>query len=88
MPSTRSTRAVLASAFRFRWMPVAGIATMAREHDALIPPQYLMSELELRVEREPVAWDLVFQLGEPGDPTDDVTQAVAGGSPARRDRAG
>jgi len=61
-------------AFRFRWMPVAGIATMAREHDALIPPQYLMSELELRVEREPVAWDLVFQLGEPSDPTDDVTK--------------
>jgi catalase len=61
-------------AFRFRWMPVAGIATMAPEHDALMPPQYLMSELRLRVERAPVAWDLVFQLSEPGDPTDDVTK--------------
>jgi catalase len=61
-------------AFRFRWMPVAGVATMAPEHDALIPPQYLMSELQLRVERGPVEWDLVFQLAEPGDPTDDVTK--------------
>jgi catalase len=61
-------------AFRFRWMPVTGIATMAPEHDALMPPQYLMSELRLRVEREPVEWDLVFQLAEPGDPTDDVTK--------------
>jgi catalase len=61
-------------AFRFRWMPLAGIATMAREDDAVLPPQYLISELALRVEREPVAWDLVFQLGETGDPTDDVTK--------------
>ncbi|WP_028062994.1 catalase family peroxidase [Solirubrobacter soli] len=61
-------------AFRFRWLPVAGVAAMARENDAMIPPQYLMSELRLRVERGPVEWDLVFQLAEPGDPTDDVTK--------------
>ncbi len=61
-------------AFRFRWLPVAGIATMAPEHDAMLPPQYLVSELRRRVERGPVAWDLVFQLGAPGDPTDDVTK--------------
>ncbi len=61
-------------AFRFRWMPLAGIVAMAPEHDALMPPQYVMSELKLRVEREPVAWDLVFQLAEDGDPTDDVTK--------------
>ena len=59
-------------AFRFHWMPVAGIATMAPEDDVVLPPQYLVSEISQRVERAPVAWDLVFQLADPGDPTDDV----------------
>ena len=40
----------------------------------LLPPQFLISEIKQRVAREPVAWDLVFQLAEPGDPTDDMTK--------------
>lgn len=60
--------------FRFRFMPLAGIAAMAADNDAILPPQYLISELCMRVERAPVAWDLVFQLGDRGDPTDDVTK--------------
>ncbi len=61
-------------AFRYRWVPVAGDAAMAVSDDKILPPQYLLSELRGRVARGPVAWDLVFQLAEPGDPTDDLTQ--------------
>ncbi len=61
-------------AFRFRWMPCAGIARIAPEDNAVLPPQYLVSEICQRVERAPVAWKLVFQLARPGDPTDDVTK--------------
>lgn len=60
--------------FRFHFMPLAGVQTIAPEDDAALPPQYLISEISLRIERAPVAWDLVFQLGEPGDPTDDITK--------------
>jgi catalase len=61
-------------AFRFRWMPLAGIAAIAPEDNAILPPQYLVSEMCQRVERAPVAWDLVFQLADPGDATDDITK--------------
>lgn len=60
--------------FRYRWTPVAGVAGMTSEEHALLPPQYLVSEIRQRVKRGPVAWELVLQLGEPGDPTDDLTQ--------------
>ena len=61
-------------AFRYRWVPVAGEASMsAMEHQSL-PPQYLLSELRGRLADGPVAWDLVFQLAAPGDPTDDLTR--------------
>ncbi len=59
-------------AFRFRWMPLAGIAAMDAKDDVNIPPQYLVSEIKQRVARAPVAWRLVFQLAGPDDPTDDL----------------
>lgn len=62
----------LRRAFRFRWMPLAGIAAMDPKDDVDLPPQYLVSEIKQRVARAPVAWRLVFQLAEPGDPTDDL----------------
>jgi len=61
-------------AFRYRWIPVAGIEGMTPADDAVLPPQYLVSEIKQRVARDPVAWDLVFQLAEPGDPVDDLTK--------------
>ncbi|MEA2191841.1 MAG: catalase [Solirubrobacteraceae bacterium] len=61
-------------AFRFRWLPLAGIRAMDPKDDVETPPQYLVSEIKQRVERGPVAWKLVFQLADPGDPTDDVTK--------------
>jgi len=61
-------------AFRYRWVPVAGEASMSAADNRTLPPQYLLSEIRQRVARGPVAWDLVFQLAEPGDRTDDLTQ--------------
>jgi len=61
-------------AFRYRWLPVAGPAGISPEDDRLLPRQYLISEIKLRVEREPVAWDLVFQMAEPGDPVDNMSK--------------
>src|SRR5664279_3672413 len=48
---------------------------MSAQQDKLWPPQYLVSEVEHRVARSPVAWKLVFELAEPGDPTNELTQA-------------
>jgi catalase len=61
-------------AFRFRWMPVAGSVPFDPTDDRILPPQYLVGEICERIERAPVAWDLVFQLAEPGDPTADMTK--------------
>jgi len=61
-------------AFRYRWVPVQSGAGLTAQDDRLLPPQYLISEIRQRVERGPVAWDLVFQLAEPGDPVDDLTK--------------
>ncbi len=61
-------------AFRYRWIPLAGPAGITPEEDRLLPSHYLISEVKLRVEREPVAWDLVLQMAEPGDPVDDMTK--------------
>jgi len=61
-------------AFRYRWVPAAGVDAMSVDEHKLLPPQYLLSEIRQRVASGPVAWDLVFQLGERGDPTDDLTK--------------
>ena len=61
-------------AFRFRWMPGAGLADMDPAEDKLLPPQYLVSEIKQRVAAGPVSWRLVFQLAAPEDPVDDLTQ--------------
>jgi catalase len=61
-------------AFRYRWVAVAEPAGLTAEENRFWPPQYLVSEIKQRVAREPVAWDLVLQLAEPGDPTDDMTK--------------
>jgi catalase len=61
-------------AFRYRWVSLAEPAGISPEEDRVLPPQYLVSEIKLRVAREPVAWDLVLQMAEPGDPVDDMTK--------------
>jgi catalase len=61
-------------AFRFRWIPLAGSVPFDPADDAALPPQYLVSEICQRIERGPVAWDLVFQLAGDDDPIDDMTK--------------
>lgn len=61
-------------AFRYHWVPETTDVAMSAEQDRFWPPQYLVSEIEHRVARGPVAWKLVWELAEPGDPTDDLTQ--------------
>jgi catalase len=61
-------------AFRYRWVPLAGTADITPAEHKLLPPQYMISEIKLRVAQAPVAWDLVLQMAEPDDPTDDMTK--------------
>lgn len=61
-------------AFRYRWVAVAEPADLTPDENRFLPPQYLIGEMKQRLEREPVAWDLVFTMAEPGDPTDDMTK--------------
>lgn len=62
-------------AFRYSWMPDAGVDKLPRRSDNDLPPQYLISEIKLRVRSQPVSWTLQFQLAAPGDPVDDPSQA-------------
>lgn len=61
-------------AFRYRWVPLAGPAALSEPQAAKLPPHYLLDEMVERVSRERVAWNLVFQLAKPGDPTHDATR--------------
>ncbi|MDX6690221.1 MAG: catalase [Solirubrobacteraceae bacterium] len=61
-------------AFRYRWLPVAGIAPVTDAEDRILPPQYLLSEIKQRIAAKPVAWDLVFQMADRDDPVDDMTR--------------
>ncbi|KFE58441.1 catalase family peroxidase [Hyalangium minutum] len=61
-------------AFRYRWVPSAGAATLSPAEARKRPEQYLLDELRERVSRERVTFNLVFQLANPGDPTHDATR--------------
>jgi catalase len=56
---------------RFTWAPVAGLALLDDATDR--DPGFLAAELAERLGSGPVAFDLVVQLGEADDPTDDPT---------------
>jgi catalase len=61
-------------AVRYRWVALAEPAGLTDDENRFLPPQYLISELRQRIALDPIAWDLVFHLAEPGDPTDDMTK--------------
>ena len=61
-------------AFRYRWVPSEEPGTLTPEQDRAYPPQFLISELRQRLRKGPVSWQLVLQMAEPGDPTDDITK--------------
>ncbi len=56
---------------RYHWEPVAGVAGQTLQELQKHPPSYLFEELEERLRRAPVVFNLVLQLAEDGDPTDD-----------------
>lgn len=61
-------------AFRYHWVPTIQGQRNVTRHDArLWPPQFLIEEMKQRLHRGPVQWDLVFDLAEDNDPTDDQT---------------
>jgi catalase len=61
-------------AFRYTWEPLQEARELTEEDDAVLPPQYLISELKGRLDRAPVRWQLVFTLGAEGDPVDDMNR--------------
>ena len=60
---------------RFSWEPEAGVASVLKEEARERGPEYLTEELADRLSHGPVAFQLVVQLAERGDPVDDPTAA-------------
>jgi catalase len=58
---------------RYHWEPEAGEAGQTLEELQKQPPSYLFEELEARLRKAPVVFNLVLQLAQEGDPTDDPT---------------
>lgn len=58
---------------RYHWEPEVGSAGQTIEELQKQPPSYLFEELEARLRKAPVVFNLVLQLAEEGDPTEDPT---------------
>ena len=58
---------------RYHWEPEAGVAGQTLEELQKQPPSYLFEELEARLRKAPVVFNLVLQLAGEGDATDDPT---------------
>jgi len=58
---------------RYRFVPQAGEAFLSPDDAGKRGPSFLREELEGRLRTGPVAFQLLLQLAEAGDPTDDVT---------------
>jgi catalase len=56
---------------RYHWEPEAGVAGQTLEELQKQSPSYLFDELEARLRKAPVVFNLVLQLAGDGDPTDD-----------------
>lgn len=56
---------------RYHWEPEAGTAGQTLEELQKQPPNYLFEELETRLRKGPVIFNLVLQLAGDGDSTDD-----------------
>ena len=61
--------------FRYRLVPQLGEVDLVPEYAKTLASDFLLGELDERLAEGPVAFTLVFQLGEPGDPTDDPSAA-------------
>src|SRR6195256_4794488 len=58
---------------RYRFAPQAGEAFLSPDEAGKRSPSFLREELQGRLRTGPVAFRLLLQLAEVGDPTDDVT---------------
>jgi catalase len=56
---------------RYHWEPEAGVAGQTLEELQKQQPNYLFEELEARLRKAPVVFNLVLQLAGKGDPLDD-----------------
>jgi catalase len=56
---------------RYHWEPKAGVAGQTQEEQQKQSPSYLFEELEARLRKAPVIFNLVLQLAGDGDATDD-----------------
>jgi catalase len=56
---------------RYHWEPNSGVAGQTLDELQKQPPSYLFEELEARLRKAPVIFDLVLQLAGLGDPNDD-----------------
>ncbi len=61
-------------AFRYRIVPVDGEDLLDAEAAAQQAPDYLMSEIRARFDKAPVAYKVLAQIAETGDPTNDATK--------------
>ncbi|PYN19212.1 MAG: catalase [Candidatus Rokuibacteriota bacterium] len=66
---------------RYRLVPHAGEAFLSPDDAGKRSPSFLREELEGRIRTGPVAFRLLLQLAEAGDPTDDVTALWPEGRP-------
>lgn len=62
-------------AFRYAWVPIQVNRSLGAGEAAKRPKQYLLDDLRNRLAKEPLAWDLVAALAEPGDALDDASVA-------------
>jgi catalase len=62
-------------AFRYRLVPALGEVDLTPDHAKTLASDYLLGELDERLAAGPVTFTLVFQLAEPGDPTNDPSAA-------------
>lgn len=58
---------------RWRFVPQDGEKRMSDEELASAPPDFLEKRLIERVGQDPVRWDMMLTIGEPGDPQDNPT---------------
>ncbi len=66
---------------RYRLVPQAGEAFLVPDEAGKRSPSFLREELEGRLRTGPVAFRLLLQVAEAGDPTDDVTALWPEGRP-------
>jgi len=66
---------------RYRFIPLAGEALLSPDDASKRHPNFLRDELEERLRQGPVAFRLLLQLANEGDPTDDVTALWPEGRP-------